>query len=127
MLRACWQVARTGARMVFTTLLLGADLSSAERAQATSVTTAPCLVTSAEQMHIVDKAGWNLIEQVDMTHGYAETARRDLRAYETRAHRVGKVLGASELATRLRSKRDYIPAIEDGLLRRELFVASVRD
>jgi len=113
--------------MVFTTLLLGFDLSSAERARATSVTNAPYLVTSAELMHAVDKAGWNLIEQVDMTHDYAETAWRELRAYETRADRVGKVLGASELATRLRSKREYIPAIEERLLRRELFIASVRD
>ncbi len=126
MLRACRRVARAGARMVFTTLLFGSGLSSAQRTRASSVTTAPSLVTSAEQIHIVKRAGWSLIERVDMTEEYLETARRELRAYESRAERLRRVLGASEAAQRLSSKREYIPAVEEGLLRRELFVASVQ-
>ena len=112
--------------MVFTTLLLGGCLSSEQRARATSVSSATSLVTSAEQIQTVEQAGWNLIEKVDITPDYAETARRDLRAYESRADRLSKALGASEFATRLRTKREYVPVIEEGLLRRELFVATVR-
>ena len=112
--------------MVFTTLLFGGCLSSEERARVTSVSSATSLVTSAEQTQIVEEAGWNLIEKVDMTYDYAETACRDLHAYESRADRLSEALGASEFATRLRTKREYVPAVEEGLLRRELFVATAR-
>ena len=76
---------------------------------------------------MVSRAGWDLVEQVDVTQEYADTARRDLRAYESRAELAAEVLGASELAERLTWRHDYIQAIDDGLLRRELFVTIVRD
>ncbi len=72
---------------------------------------------------MVSRAGWKLIEQVDVTKEYAETVRRTLRAYESRAQLAGEVLGARELERRLTSKREYIQAIDEGVLRRELFVA----
>lgn len=72
---------------------------------------------------MLSRAGWKIIEQVDVTQDYAETVRRQLRAYESRAKLAGEVFGVSEFEGRLTSKREYIQAIDEGLLRRELFVA----
>ena len=111
--------------MVFTTLLFGPGLSSAERARARRLVCTGFRATSAEQTNMVGRSGWNLIEQVDVTREYAETVRRDLHAYESRAALAGKILGASDFAERLARKHRYLHAIEGGLLRRELFVTSV--
>ena len=74
---------------------------------------------------MLSRAGWKIIEHVDVTRDYAETARRQLRAYESRAKLASEVLGGGEFERRLTSKREYIQAIDEGLLRRELFVAVV--
>ena len=76
---------------------------------------------------MVDRAGWNLTEQRDTTGEYAEVVRRDLRAYESRTALAAKVLGEFELDARIERKRKYLQGIEDGLFRRELFVARLGD
>ena len=113
--------------MVFATLLLGVGLSPAERTRATRLVSTTLLVTSIEQTTLVDEAGWELTEHVDVTEEYAKTARRDLHAYKSRAGKLKKLLGERELEERLTWRCEYIQAIEGGLLRRELFVARVRD
>jgi len=113
--------------MVFTTLLLGVGLRPAERARATRLVSTPLLVTSIEQASLVDETDWDLTEHVDVSDEYAKTAQRDLRAYESRSEKVSKLIGEHELEERLAWRREYIQAIEEGLLRRELFVAGVRD
>ena len=107
--------------MVFTTLLFGPGLSAAERARARDLVSTGYRLTSAEQTAMVDRSGWNLIEHVEVTEEYAETVRRDLHAYESRADLAGRLLGVDELKERLERKRKYLRAIEDGLLRREFF------
>lgn len=118
-------MARTDAKMVFTTLLSGPGLSSAERARARRLVSSSFRATSVEQNTMLSRAGWKIIEHVDVTPDYAETARRQLRAYESRAKLASEVLGGGEFERRLTSKREYIQAIDEGLLRRELFVAVV--
>lgn len=112
--------------MVFTTLLLGPGLSRAERAHARRLVSTGCRATSAEQREMMGRSGWDVIEQVDVTEKYGETARRNLSACESRAERAAEVLGTDELDRRLTRRRAYVQAIEEGLLRRELFVADVR-
>ena len=111
--------------MVFTTLLLGPGLSRAERALARRLVSTGCRATSVEQREMMGRSGWNVIEQVDVTEKYGETARRILGAYESRAERAADVLGTDELDRRLAKRRAYVQAIEEGLLRRELFVTEV--
>ena len=113
--------------MVFTTLLLGEGLSQAERARATRLVSTTLLITLVEQTSMVEEAGWDLIEVVDVTGEYEETARRDRQAYKSRAEKVTEVLGKHALAERLTWRHEYIQAIEEGLLRRELFVARLGD
>ena len=111
--------------MVFTTLLFGPGLSAAERAHVRDLVAPSLSATSAEQREMMGRAGWNVIEQVDVTNEYAKTAGRSLGAYESRAERAVDVLGADELDRRLTRKRAYLEAIEEGKLRRELFVADL--
>ena len=108
--------------MVFTTVLLGPGRSLAERAHARRLVSTGLRATSAEQREMMGRSGWNIIDQVDVTEGYCDTTRRSLAAYESRAERAADVLGVAELDRRLTRKRAYLRAIEEGLLRRELFV-----
>lgn len=113
--------------MVFTTLLFRSGLSAKERVRANGLVATGYRATSTEQARMVDRAGWTLIEQCDATAEYAETVRRDLRAHESRAVRAARILGEVELDARMERKQKYLQGIEEGLLRRALFVADVRD
>jgi hypothetical protein len=116
--------------MVFTTLVYREGLSSKERARAISLVatgaaaqSAAYRVTQTVQAEMVKRAGWTLVDQHDSTPEYAETVLRQLRAFQSRISLAGKHFGAADLTARIERKRNYLRGIEDGLLRRGLFVA----
>jgi hypothetical protein len=109
--------------MVFTTLLFREGLSRKERARANGLVGTSHRVNAAEQASMVKRAGWKLVVQSDVTAEYAETMRRNLRAYEARSVLARKVMGKTEFENRMERERRYLQGIEDGLLRRELFAA----
>ena len=113
--------------MAFTTLLFREGLSRKERARANGLVATGHRVNAAEQASMVKRAGWELVVQSDVTAEYAETVRRDLRAYESRSILARKVLGKTEFENRMERRRRYLQGIEDGLLRRDLFVAQTRE
>ena len=113
--------------MVFTTLLFRAELSSKERARTNSLVSPRYRVNSTEQTKMVERAEWSLVEQRDVTAEYAKTVQRNLRAYEFRAPLAARVLSETEFNARMKRKRNYLKGIEDGLLRRSLFVTVTRD
>ena len=113
--------------MAFTTLLFREGLSRKERAWANGLVATSHRVNAAEQASMVKRAGWELVLQSDVTAEYAETVRRDLRAYEARSILARKVLGETEFENRMERRQKYLQGIENGLLRRELFAAQTRD
>ena len=111
--------------MVFTTLSLAGGLSPAAHERA--LTLGPTFVEApADYSSLLGRAGWDVTEYVDVTEEYAHTARLDLRAYEVRADGLEALLGTRDFAERMSWRRGYIQAIEEGLLRRELFCAHAR-
>ena len=72
---------------------------------------------------MVERAGWSLVDQRDTSQEYAEVAWRGLNAYQSRLSALSRVIGEADLTSRIERMRNYLRAIEDGVLRRALFVA----
>ncbi len=109
--------------MVFSVISVAPGLSSADHERA--VESGPPFVESpAPYPTMLHQAGWEITDRVDLTEEYAETTRRLLREEETRADELKELLGKAEFSERLAGRRTGIRALEDGLLRRELFAAT---
>jgi hypothetical protein len=68
--------------------------------------------------------GWKVIEQIDVSAAYEETARRYIREVEARADEMRELLGEAEFEELLAKRRMNVASVADGIVRRELFVAS---
>jgi ubiquinone/menaquinone biosynthesis C-methylase UbiE len=122
-LKECRRVARGGAKMAFTVISIASDLLSADYQRA--VEFGPPFVESAlEYPALLDRSGWRTTDYVDVTAEYAATVRRLLSAWEEREDRLADLLGAAEFSAMVTRRRGGLAAIEDGLLKRELFVTT---
>jgi hypothetical protein len=70
---------------------------------------------------LLARSGWEIVESVDVTPGFADITRRDLAAFAARASRLRELVGEVELADRLALKRARVAGLADDLIRRELF------
>ncbi len=122
-LKGCRRVARDGAKMAFTVISIASGLPGASYERA--VEFGPPFVESAlEYPAMLNQSGWEIIDYVDVTVEYAATVRRLLAAWKDRQDRLAELLGAAEFCAMVARRRGGLAAIEDGLLRRELFVAT---
>ncbi len=109
--------------MVFTVLSIPPSLSPTEHAKAVEV--GPEFIEApAAYSTLLREAGWDLIDCADVTAQYEATAGRDLREWEIRADKLSELLGVAEFDERLTWRRARCRAIADGLLQRELFIAT---
>jgi len=119
----CRRVVRDGAKMAFTVISIVSDLSSAGYERA--VEFGPPFVESAlEYTALLDRSGWQITDHVDVTSEYAATVRRLLAAWQEREDALAALLGAAEFSAMVVRRRGSLAAIEDGLLKRELFVTT---
>jgi SAM-dependent methyltransferase len=122
-LKDCRRVARAGAKMAFTVISIASDLPSAGYQRA--VEFGPPFVESAlGYPALLDQSGWEITDYVDVTTEYAATVRRLLAAWEEREAALAELLGAAEFFAMVARRRGGLAAIEDGLIRRELFVTT---
>ncbi len=122
-LEACRRVIRRGGRTVFTVISVAPGLSPANYGRA--VENGPEFIESeVDYPTLLTQTGWELVEHLDLTKDYAASCRRQLRADEERKNALETLIGASEFAERQVTWRSKLTAISDGLLRRELFVAT---
>jgi hypothetical protein len=73
---------------------------------------------------LLAQTGWVVIDCRDITRDFAAACQRQLRADEERRDALEVLLGAPGVAGRRAGGRSKLAAIGDGLLRRELFVAT---
>lgn len=122
-LSACRRVARDSAKMAFTVISIASDLPSAGYKRA--VEFGPPFVESAlGYPALLDQSGWEITHCVDVTAEYAATVRRLLVAWEEREDGLADLLGAAEFSAMVARRRGGLAAIEDDLLKRELFVTT---
>jgi SAM-dependent methyltransferase len=122
-LRECRRVVRDGGKMVFTVIFIAPDLSPSDYRQAAACGP-PFIETPAAYPAMLQQAGWDLIEHVDLTPDYAASVRQQLRQEEAHAAELRELLGKVGYSEKLTRRRAAIGAIERGLIRREMFAAT---
>jgi cyclopropane fatty-acyl-phospholipid synthase-like methyltransferase len=121
-LEGCHDAIRDHGRMVFTVISIAADLSQTQYRRA--ITDGPEFVEAeADYATLLGETGWLIVERRDITLDYAATCSRQLQADKKFKSTLEALIGTSASAERLSEWRSQLEAIEDGLLRRELFLA----
>lgn len=125
-LHACRRVVRRRGRMAFTVISVAPGLSAADRARA--VETGPDFVDSdADYAVLLARTGWTLTSRTDLSPAFERSFRRQIEADEMNLRDLRALLGERETAERGRRWRAKLAAVVDGLLVRELFVATPVD
>ena len=122
-LEACRRTIRSGGRMAFTVISVTPGLSREDHVRA--VAYGPEFVESdTDYPTLLAQTGWTVLDCQDITMDYAASCRRQIRADEERGEELQALLGPSEFAERQADWRSKVGAIDNGLLRRELFVGA---
>jgi SAM-dependent methyltransferase len=120
-LQACRRVIRSGGRMVFSVISVAPGLSRDDYARA--VANGPEFIESdTDYPTLLAETGWTGLDREDVTMDFATSCRRLLRADAERQDALEALIGVAEFAERQAGWRSKLAAIEEGLLRRELFV-----
>ena len=64
------------------------------------------------------------LDRIDVLAAYEGTGRRQIHEMETRANEMCELLGEAEFGELLAKRRRNVKAVADGIVRRDLFVAS---
>ena len=111
--------------MAFLTIHLPAGLSSADRARARA--SGPRAVDSrGEHGSMLRHAGFDVLVERDLTDAFLDTAQAWLRESDALADELTGLEPAGGFDERQEDRRRMIAAVENGLLRRSLFVAAKR-
>jgi ubiquinone/menaquinone biosynthesis C-methylase UbiE len=123
-LRECRRVTRPNARMVFTVISIASGLSPSAYQEA--VDAGPRFkAIDAEYPPMLQETGWRLTHYSDLTDDYAAAVRKMLRSEETHAEALIRLMGEAEFSDQLTRRRRTVRALDENLLRRELFGAAV--
>jgi ubiquinone/menaquinone biosynthesis C-methylase UbiE len=119
----CRRVIRRGGKMVFSVISIAPGLSSADHGRA--VDSAPPYV-EAEYAYpeLLEKTGWKVIDLLDVSAAYEETGRRHIHEVQARADEMSELLGEVEFGELLAKRQRNVKSVADGIVRRDLIVAS---
>jgi SAM-dependent methyltransferase len=119
----CRRVIRLHGRMGFTVISIAPGLTAKRRRRA--IANGPELVESeSDYPTLMARTGWSITDHRDLTADFAASCARQIQADEALGADLAALIGDDEYAERLAGWRGKLAAIRDGLLIRELFVAS---
>jgi ubiquinone/menaquinone biosynthesis C-methylase UbiE len=119
---SCKRVLSDGGRMAFAVISIAANLNPAEREEALAL--APEFVESeADYLTLLAQTGWSVIENQDISDDYAASCRRQVKAMRDNRDDIIAIMGQTDFEDRLARNVSKDSALNDGRLRRELFVA----
>lgn len=126
MLQACRRVAREGARMGFSVIAPASSLSPSARQIA--IESGPEFVdVDGDYALLLEQSGWSVQERMDVTAEFAKSMRTTLEGMKLGVGELTKVLGADEFSERVIRRQATLAAVDQGLLKREIFVATTTD
>ncbi len=121
-LRACRSTIRPEGRMVFSVISIAPGLS--EVGLETALANGPPYVeTDITYVALLEQAGWQVTDCIDITEEFVGTVRRVVNAQEAYETQLRELLGETETATRIARMKDRLAAREAGVHLRELYVA----
>jgi ubiquinone/menaquinone biosynthesis C-methylase UbiE len=121
-LTECRRVLRRGGKMVFTVIFIAPGLSPGDYARAAQ-SGPPVIETAAGYPEMLREAGWEITTRADLTADYRTSLRRLIDEEEAHGEELRRLLGNAGFADKLARRRRALAAIEQGLIRRELFGA----
>ncbi len=122
-LKECRRVIRRGGKMAFSVISIAPGLSSADHGRAVD-SAPPYVEAECAYPELLDKTGWKVLDRIDVSAAYEETGRRYIREVQARADALSELLGELELGELLAKRHRNVESVADGIVRRDLFVAS---
>jgi SAM-dependent methyltransferase len=122
-LRACRRAIRPGGRMVFSVISIAPGLSEGER-QLALANGPPNIESDLPYAVLLENAGWNVDDCVDITEDFVETVRRVVVAQDAHRAQLLELLGEAETDARLTRMKERLAAREAGVHLRELYIAT---
>ena len=119
-LKSCRRVVSGGGKMVFSVIYIAPHLSAAGYEQA-KAGGPPFVESTASYLDMLHEADWEIEKQIDLTADYLESTRRHVTSQEAYANEIAEAFGRDEASEQLVRRRATVSALENGLLRRELF------
>lgn len=123
MLRACKRLLRPGGGIAFYTIFIPPGLSESAYRRAMKLGPPRAGSRGREHKELLRLAGFVKVSETDLTSEFLRITRRRLEARERHSAALRQSLGDSGFEENQSEGRAHIEAIEDGLLRRSLFVA----
>ncbi len=124
MLRACRRLLRRGGRLAFLTILITDDLTLPQQRRAVRAGP-PAVHARRDHRTLLQSAGFAGVEETDVTADYLTTVRSWSDESSAREVELRTVLGDELFSDRQNDRQAQASAIEQGLLRRSLFVARI--
>ena len=122
MLRACRGLLRAGGRTAFYTIHPAPELTARQRRRAAR--DGPIAVaTPRPHAEMLAAAGYVDVQETDCTAEFRTVAQAWVDEFDARRDDFVALLGAAAFEQRQAERRTQLQAVEDGVLRRSLFVA----
>jgi hypothetical protein len=122
-LRASRHLLRPGGRTAYFTIHPAPGLDAKQRRRAHR--DGPVAVASLlSNRALLERAGFVDIDEIDCTADFAAVAAAWIDQWDRHHDALADLLGADEVEQRQKKRRVQLRAVEDGLLRRSLLVAS---
>ena len=119
----CRRIIREQGKMVFSVIYItpGLDKIDYERA----VLNSPDFIqTDAEYETMLKACGWHIDEQIDLSKDYQETCRLQIEADDLYQEELIRLIGEKQASDRMSNWKSKLEVIEEGLVKRDLFVCS---
>jgi hypothetical protein len=120
-LRACRRTLKPGAPVAYFNIFIAQGASREERRRLTNDHAE--LYTRADQAGLLRNAGFARIKETDVTAQYRRTLEALCQANDRHARSLRRVRGSSDFDNTQRYRRERIRGIDEGIIRRSLFVA----
>ncbi len=121
-LQECRRVLRPGGIMVFTVIFIPQGLAPADTARAADCGP-PVIETAMGYPDMLCEAGWEITLQADLTDNFQASLGHLIDQEEAHGEELRELLGEADFSDKLARRRRTLTAIEQGLIRREMFAA----
>jgi ubiquinone/menaquinone biosynthesis C-methylase UbiE len=122
-LAECRRVIRGGAPMIFTVISVTPGLGREERERALAAGP-PFKAESRLYPELLAETGWRLGDTIELTAQYARSLRRMIEEEDARERALVDILGEAEVADKRARRQRTLAALQDGLLRRDLYCST---
>ncbi len=119
----CRRTIRPGGTMSFTVISVVPGLTTEDYATAVTVGP-PCIAADMAYEDMLGRSGWDVVDHKNITEMYRRTLRGVYQQELTHRDDLAELIGAAAVADKMGRRQSALSAVEGGLIRRDLFVAT---